>query len=889
MVEVFKHVDKFFASLTNYLTYNYIFIIFVGLFLFTAFCVLIFTSRSYEARLIKTVDKFNSYFIDNPQINEDNLVSFNKRMKHKKVPKQLRKHWQQYVLYREHKASHYMSFENCVSKPIKNSTYTRDVKLMGTLAWIFSLCSLVLNCYYCFEITDIGKALSSILLTPVLILVLNYIIQIFLNLRHNAIVSDLFQNYQYFEVNIDKATETLPEYVDYEVLFDRNEIKKGIPILYSFLQKRAEEEQRQLERARLKNVEHEKFNFDDQGIAASLVLERAMQEAENYIAERKKYTQDIGQINADITQEDINYREVTKEYNRQMQVSKETFANFKAQLEEVTSTIEANYLKKQQQQELDRQRNLERDFDAATEKHKKIIDSYQAELDTIDKFIAQSRKNLEDAMKSEFETYSSKVYDEANKIVEQRMEDKFSKSKDSIVELEEKLVSKEQELEKSYNNNQKLSEQLDKLLSENRTLIEVGRKNKKFRREIMDISEGYDQTALENIKKLIDENYDPTRATQLYDENEDPNSESGDAGMLVDDQLEYDENWQEDGEYDQEYYEEDDYDYVDGENAQQYYDDNYQYEDTDQQYEDLNEFEYQDQPESQDLNQPVYEEYQDVNQGYEEHKNDNQQINQAEEPKDQSQKNFDITEDEDYYDQINNQPSFNNDQPVAEEYKPEQSYNETVQGKEELFDENDLSDLENNEKEVDESLVTEVLNTSEAEKFEADETENVSTTQTDDSIHDKSVAKRGRPRKVVDTEEVKVEKKKPGRPRKEKSLDLNKPKRGRGRPRKVKNSNNEEISKEVKRGPGRPRKETKETGAETLNVKRGRGRPKKVVSNEEQEEKRGRGRPKKEEVNNIKNIDDYLKELDAAIAAENAKLEKTQQELEKEARLKRKK
>ena len=72
-----------------------------------------------------------------------------------------------------------------------------------------------------------------------------------------------------------------------------------------------------MERARLKNVEHEKFNFDEAGVESSLVLERAMQEAENYIAERKKYMQDMEQINSDITQEEMNFRETTKEYQRQ--------------------------------------------------------------------------------------------------------------------------------------------------------------------------------------------------------------------------------------------------------------------------------------------------------------------------------------------------------------------------------------------------------------------------------------------------------------------------------------------------------------------------------------------------------------------------------------------
>ena len=420
MFEVFKYVDKFFTSLTNYLTYNDIFIIFAGLFLLTTVVVIFSTSKAYEAKLIKAIDKFNAYFIDNPQINEENLVAFNLKMKARFVPKQLRKCWQQFVLYREHKASVYMSFENCVATPIKNSSYKRDTKIMNILSYIFSFCALILNCYYCYETADLASVLSSVLLTPALILLFNYIFQIFFHVKHSAIISDLFQNYQYFEVNIDKATETLPDYVDYEVLFDRNEIKKGIPILYAYLQKRAEEEQRELERARLKNVEHEKFNFDDAGVEASLVLERAMQEAENYIAERKKYIQDTEQINADMTQEDMNYREITKEYNRQMQVSRETFANFKAQLEEASSSIEANYLKKQQQQELDRQRNLERDFDTATERHKKVIEGFHAELDTVDKFISQSRKTLETAMKSEFSTYSGKVYDEVRKAVEQR-------------------------------------------------------------------------------------------------------------------------------------------------------------------------------------------------------------------------------------------------------------------------------------------------------------------------------------------------------------------------------------------------------------------------------------------------------------------------------------
>ncbi len=814
MVDIFKYVDKFFTSLTNYLTYNYIFVIFVGLFLFTALCVIFFTSRSYEARLIKAIDKFNVYFIDNPQINEENLVAFNAKMKDKKVPKQLRKNWQQFVLYREDKASAYMSFENCVANPIKNSTYTRDVKSMNTLAWIFSLCSLLLNVFYCFETTDVAAVFRGVFLTPIIILLLNYIVQIFLNLRHSAIVSDLFQNYQYFEVNIDKATETLPEYVDYEVLFDRNEIKKGIPILYAYLQKRAEEEQRELERARLKNVEHEKFNFDDQGVAASLVLERAMQEAENYIAERKKYVQDIAQINSDMTQEDMNYREITKEYNRQMQVSKETFANFKSQLEDVSSTIEANYLKKQQQQELDRQRNLERDFDTATERHKKVIESYQAELDTVDKFIAQSRKALEDAMKNEFSSYSSKVYDEAKKVVDERQKDKLDKLKQDIANLEENLIAKNQELDHVYEQNQIMSDKLE----------EIG--------IAVNEQPGYSSSFKQN---------EPSSNEVKYEEP----------------------------------------------------------------IETLNEEVIQEEPE-------VIEVPQEENINLQEEKEELFEEPAFEQEENEDQEIISVQDEEE------NEKVEENIEEETFEQEPEEEFNSLEEPEEDDgFEDEWLAKLRSLTEESDE---------------DDDLSEEISTEQTDDSIKEvKPVSRRGRPRKVV-TEQALTEKKRPGRPkkvesakveepkravgrpRKEQIVEVKEEKRGRGRPKKVaepikrpgrpkKVEIEKPVVKENKKGRGRPKKEQVEEKPVKL-VKKGRGRPRKqavaqvekrAVGRPKKAEtvvaKSGRGRPKKQvqDIKDIKDIDAYLKEIDNAIAAENAKLQETQKELAKNAKLKRKK
>ncbi len=443
-MNVFNNVDKFFSSINNYLNYNYILVLFLVIFLLAFIVVLISTSNSYEAKLIRAIDMFNNYFMNHPQITAENLLEFNNKMKSRKVPKQLRKQWQQFVLYRDKSASDYMSFEICVSSPIKNSTYKRDVRILNFICYILVIMSFVANLYASTyesssSLVTFSIVLQHTVLCPVLLLILNYLITIFLEIRHNAIVGDLNQNYQYFEVNMDKASSTIPEYVDYELLFDKNEIKRGIPVLYTYLQRRQEEEKKELERARLKNVQHEKFNFDEAGVAKSLVLERAMQEAENYIAERGKFLQDTEQVNAEITQEEMNFREITKEYQREMQVSKETFDNFKAQLNDAGSSIEANYLKKQQQQELDRQRNLERDYDTATERHNQMMRTLQEELDSVNTELKNARTSLERGMMSEFDTYSQKVYADAERVVIERRQDEIEKQKAEIEALKAEI------------------------------------------------------------------------------------------------------------------------------------------------------------------------------------------------------------------------------------------------------------------------------------------------------------------------------------------------------------------------------------------------------------------------------------------------------------------
>ena len=891
MSNIFEIVDKFFSSFANYLNYNRYFIIFSALFLFTIFCVIISTSHSYESRLIKAVDMFNNYFLDNPQINEDNLIAFNNRMKSSRVPKQLRKQWQQYVLYREDKASKYMSFENCVATPLKNSTYTRDVQIMNILAYIFAGVCLLLNIYCSYE-DRFADILQHCLLCPVLILMVNYLVTIFFNIKHNAIISDLYSNYQYFEVNIDKATETLPDYVDYEVLFDKNEIKRGIPILYAYLQKRAEEEKKELERARLRNVEHEKFNFDEAGVERSLVLERAMTEAENYIAERKKLMQDMEQVNNEIYQEENAFRETTKEYQRQMQVSKETFENFKQQLEEVTSSIEANYLKKQQQQELDRQRNLERDYDTATDRHKKVLETYQAEIADLENQIKKARNVLEKSMMSEFDTYSGKVYDEALRVVEERESEKYTKVQDNIKNLEEKLKHKEQEVNGLYDENEQLKEQI--------STIDADYQQKIQEREQI-------------ISRVSDE---VNRATGKNKKSKQEKVE------------------QQPAEQEQQPEQYDNYNYADNN-----YDNNQQYDENANYYDDQNQAEqvpadehidqvysFDDQSNNEQAEQQLAEKNNVDQQNYTFNYLDEEQQSpkQEEQPQDVANYNFNYLDDEDdankvkpELEQVNTQNQQQNEQPADSGENAEE--NSTEQN---AVDESTVQMEESKPKGKPgrpRKIVTEPVEKKKPGRPRKVVAEEVAT---------KPAGKRGRPRKEqpgqveqqpvkksvgrpkkVEAEVEQPAKRKAGRPRKVVAEDVaTKPAGKRGRPRK---EQPEQVEQQpVKKSVGRPKKvaEPVESTESTTEVKPAgkRGRPKKVEAEVEQPAKKSVGRPKKqvEEKQEIKpigrpkkelkpteinDIDAFLKEIDDEIAKENAKLEASKIQLAKNAKIKNKK
>lgn len=454
-VNIFNSIVEFFQNVGETLTLEYMLYGFIALevLLIVVFSVII--HNVYELKLIRAIDKINGYLYNNQYIDETNLIEFNNRMK--KVPKTLRYHWQQYMLYREHSPSYYMSIENCIDRPIKSSAFGTNIKVVKILGYILSMISLILSCGALALSGSTGAGFYvAALTTPVLILVINSIFVLALQIKKSTNLSDLYQTFHIFDRFIDKAVATLPEYVDYEVLFTRAEIKKGIPVLNEYIEKRQLQEQEEMKRARLNAVEHEQYNFEAAGDKGTLVLERAMKETETFINLKHRLMTEIEQLEGEMESIKRTYDNKTKDYQKNTQTARENIDRLREQMEATTNRIESNYIRKQQTDEVKKLEQLDRDQDDATLRYNQEINSLTEEVNKRKEELEEGRKYVESAMLAEYKTFANKVFKDVRADVDKRVKDE----RDELVNSREMVIS---ELENSLSEVEKLEKENSEL------------------------------------------------------------------------------------------------------------------------------------------------------------------------------------------------------------------------------------------------------------------------------------------------------------------------------------------------------------------------------------------------------------------------------------------
>lgn len=411
MVEIMDQIRNFFSQVSIAFAELWFWpVVLLGLMILAVIFLAFLTKFSYENRILKSVNKLNKYFLSKPFITEENLVEFNLKMK--KVPKVLRTNWQIYMLNREDTPTKYINVNTCIDKPLRTSSIEKNMSNFSVFTVLLAFLSFVIGLEYSIvlERYELADVLFTSCLVPFLIVFIYTIVILAVRASKNDIYACLYENFPLYERNLTKAVTTLPSYVDYEILFTKQEIKEGIPILQQYLEKRALVEQQELEKARENSVATEEYDFSDLGIDGSLILERSMKESEIFIKIKKRLEDEIGSIEGEQENYRKNYEETIKDMQRKLQASRENLESLKTQMEASTNRIESNYIRKQQADEIKKQQQLEKDIEEANAKFNDEQTSLQQEIDKRNKEIEEKREFVEHAMLLEFKHYANTLY-----------------------------------------------------------------------------------------------------------------------------------------------------------------------------------------------------------------------------------------------------------------------------------------------------------------------------------------------------------------------------------------------------------------------------------------------------------------------------------------------
>lgn len=831
-VDIFQSIINFFETIKTNFSLEYLLYIFVGLEVLTIIVFSIVAHNVYEMRLTRAVDKINAYLYEVQYINESNLIEFNNMMK--RVPKTLRYHWQQYMLNRDKAPSEYMSVVNCIDRPLKSSALSANIKVAKALSYIYAILSFIFACGFASSQTDIGTGVYIMIFAiPAMVLLLNYIFVIALDIRKASNTSELYQTFHIFNRFIDKAVSTMPSYVDFEVLFTAKEIKRGIPVLNEYIEKRQLQEQEEMKKARENAIQHEAYNFEEAGEKGELVLERAMKETEIFVSMRNRLNTEIDQFEKEIDSLKRSFENTSKDYQKKLQASKENTERLREQQEATTNRIESNYIRKQQADEIKKQQQIEKDQTDAQLKFNQSIDNLTAEITKRKEELEEGRLNVEKSMLAEYKTFSNKIYEEIRESVNERVKSE----REELIGAREEVA---RELEKAMT-------QIDTLEMQNKILV-----NKAAERE------AYVKASVEKEKRELQEELvakqeeinEKNKQIQLISssyvsEIEKSNKEVIEEQPVEEIKIEEPKADEFGGKYD----DNGNYVYPNG----SYYDPQGNYHDETGKVFDKDGVLIEDNSKPEEV-EPKKEEV--------------QVQKPAQEPvEEKTEEKPEEKTEEQTFEQVEDLTAFNNEEPV-ETSNEEPLEEEPSENLEEASEEQETEEKPEGKrrgrprKEQTEEPVKPAGKRGRPRKEQTEEAP-------------KPAGKRGRPRKETEPQEPAEEPaKKRGRPRKEESVETvasAEPAKKRGRPKK------EEAAQEVKEEPakkrGRPKKEESE---EPVKPAGKRGRPKKEQTEEAPKPAGKRGRPKKVNIDeNLKLIEERLKEQNRLLQEQQKALDKT--------------
>lgn len=450
MIEILNAIADFFKTVGGFLGVDLITIIAFGLLIVTMFIAALVANFSVEAATNRKVKQINNYLVNNPFVTDENIVEFNRIMKHR-MPRAMRYQWQRYMVNRDQKPSNYLTEDNCITKPFRTSAFLQALK--QTKYAIGFLCvasfTLILGALFSNSGAVISNASSLIevlfkaSITPAVIILVAFIFTSLMNAKRNAVLNELFYNFDQMQHSLDRAVTTFPAFVDYEILFTRKEIVAGIPALQEYLQQRAEYEQEQLEKARLSQVEHENYDFSKLGVKGTLIMDRAMKECEFYLGNRKILLADIDTLQAQKDLLQKNFDEKNRGNQRKLRDVKESIDRLREKLNTTTNKIVGNDIIRQQADEVKKQQLIEKEMDEDNDRFNQELAKLEEQISGKRKEIEDNKKLVENTLINDFKDYSDKIYEELKNIADNKVFQEVSDLKEQKTNLEHELEDRE--------------------------------------------------------------------------------------------------------------------------------------------------------------------------------------------------------------------------------------------------------------------------------------------------------------------------------------------------------------------------------------------------------------------------------------------------------------
>ena len=465
MLSLLNSVDStfrdFFNQLTDALGYGGFLGIVLGVEGFFILLFIIATAFSYEARLKRSLDRCNKWLFKYKKIDMDNIKDFNKTIK--KGPKRLVYYWQQFILYRDGGPSVYLSEENIIEKPLKTSSWQSNIKNLGLVTVIWSIVALILGIASQEIIwSSEALALAAALVLPCLTALLGVIGIILLKGRRVMNLDDIYHIYHFFTRFLSSATADLTPYIDFNLLFTNKEIENGNPQLREYYEARARKTKEEFEKAQKNDIPLQNYQFENVGVDGGLLLDRAMKESETFINKKNSVLAQIAQIESQKEALKRNYENVQMDLQRKIQASKENIEKLIEQQTTTTSRIEVRLLTNQQQKEVNKRAQLQKDYDQEEQRYLQARSELDAEVVELNKQLDVGLEEVQKAMGSEYQTFFEKVMKSAYAVAEQKVKDEKRDIATARDKNEQELVIVQTQIKRLKDENDTLRERLSK-------------------------------------------------------------------------------------------------------------------------------------------------------------------------------------------------------------------------------------------------------------------------------------------------------------------------------------------------------------------------------------------------------------------------------------------